>query len=754
MKIKSFFSFLIVSYAFLLLMPFLAVMLLLNYWDNSSTDYYRETVENDVTEGRILFEQRVEALKSGAYSVSLSDEVRWVVTCANVRDNNSEDNYITNLITCGNRLNEAFADGELFSDYSVVTQNDYAFRRQSMSIGKEFFFSNYRNYKTMTYKEWYDRSFKSKSWSLLPIGKVTINGIDETAITFNYPVRYSFGSKADAGAVIQFFIKENDLIGMFSPILEMYGDVYIFDDKKDLLAIISNKDTKPDWNLEEILSKEISGFYKIGEDKRLVVNQKSEGSNFTVIALLPPEIVLMHPQRMRRLAILLLGIIFLFEILLGYIFAKQFTMPLKKTLISMQSIYDDIINIKRKNNKKRIAESEMLEEGVNSLLDKNNQMKDQLKNKDEKYKAIFFSLLYSGNFKSDKQVSDEAKAADVELYEGMHYVMTIYSEYEDKIKEALEKESTNNQAIKSIFKTEDKVLAILLSCEEDVYETGQIIKNKCEELNKSVGKVFIGQGRMYVDKSSLCNSYRQAYYSMEHALKNDSPGCVIHYDDVSEFSNLYHFSSQMRMQLVGAAKSGDKEQVEKLFSYIYEQNFTKAHLRKIIKKCLISEILSAYLDTVKDIISTNDVMPLVEKINDETDARKAMKILEEGFGKICDDVAKRNNEKEAEYHNKLKIFIEENYTNSQFDLISCAETFGLSESYFSTFFKDIFGTTFSSYLEKTRLEKAKVLIIENKMDLEKIAASVGYSSSATFRRAFKRVFGVSPSTWKQLAQQI
>ena len=185
-----------------------------------------------------------------------------------------------------------------------------------------------------------------------------------------------------------------------------------------------------------------------------------------------------------------------------------------------------------------------------------------------------------------------------------------------------------------------------------------------------------------------------------------------------------------------------------------ETNNIDTILRKIIKKCLVSEVLSTYLDTVRDTVNTDDVMLIVEKINDETDPRKAMTILEDGFLKICDEIVQNNNEKEKEYHNRLKLFIEENYKNSQFDLISCATSFGLSESYFSTFFKDIFGTTFSSYLEKIRLEKAKVLIVENKMDLEKIASSVGYSSSATFRRAFKRVFGVSPSTWKQLAQQI
>lgn len=73
------------------------------------------------------------------------------------------------------------------------------------------------------------------------------------------------------------------------------------------------------------------------------------------------------------------------------------------------------------------------------------------------------------------------------------------------------------------------------------------------------------------------------------------------------------------------------------------------------------------------------------------------------------------------------------------------QPFGLSESYFSLFFKETMGKTFGSYLEGVRLEKAKRLIAQGNFDLEKISEMVGYSSSATFRRAFKRAYGVAPS---------
>ena len=91
----------------------------------------------------------------------------------------------------------------------------------------------------------------------------------------------------------------------------------------------------------------------------------------------------------------------------------------------------------------------------------------------------------------------------------------------------------------------------------------------------------------------------------------------------------------------------------------------------------------------------------------------------------------------------------DNYANPQFGLSMAAEEFSLSESYFSQFFKNIMGQVFSTYLEEVRLQRACALIEEGGQDLETIAEQIGYSNSASFRRAFKRVYGVAPSGWKK-----
>lgn len=59
------------------------------------------------------------------------------------------------------------------------------------------------------------------------------------------------------------------------------------------------------------------------------------------------------------------------------------------------------------------------------------------------------------------------------------------------------------------------------------------------------------------------------------------------------------------------------------------------------------------------------------------------------------------------------------------------------------------GQTFRQIVDTVRLERAKKFLLDTDMTLTEITSSIGYAQSAIFTRAFKRLTGVTPSTWKQ-----
>lgn len=75
-----------------------------------------------------------------------------------------------------------------------------------------------------------------------------------------------------------------------------------------------------------------------------------------------------------------------------------------------------------------------------------------------------------------------------------------------------------------------------------------------------------------------------------------------------------------------------------------------------------------------------------------------------------------------------------------------AEMCYLSEYYFCRFFKTETGFSVTEYINKMRVEKAKILLKKSRLTLSEIAVQVGFSDSNYFCRIFKKYEGVTPNS--------
>ncbi|AAZ27265.1 AraC family transcriptional regulator [Colwellia psychrerythraea] len=80
---------------------------------------------------------------------------------------------------------------------------------------------------------------------------------------------------------------------------------------------------------------------------------------------------------------------------------------------------------------------------------------------------------------------------------------------------------------------------------------------------------------------------------------------------------------------------------------------------------------------------------------------------------------------------------------------SLAKAIGMSRSRFSEHFHNYIGETPMRYLHTCRMEVAKQKIEETESTLNIISEEVGYASDSAFKKAFKKFFGNTPSTFRQ-----
>lgn len=86
--------------------------------------------------------------------------------------------------------------------------------------------------------------------------------------------------------------------------------------------------------------------------------------------------------------------------------------------------------------------------------------------------------------------------------------------------------------------------------------------------------------------------------------------------------------------------------------------------------------------------------------------------------------------------------VDENYAKYSID--DAANFAAMSVSYFSRFFKQMSGITFTQYLNLVRVEKAIELIQNNETIMATVAISCGFGTIRNFNRVFKSITGYSP----------
>ncbi|CUS44971.1 MAG: AraC family transcriptional regulator [Pseudomonadota bacterium] len=108
---------------------------------------------------------------------------------------------------------------------------------------------------------------------------------------------------------------------------------------------------------------------------------------------------------------------------------------------------------------------------------------------------------------------------------------------------------------------------------------------------------------------------------------------------------------------------------------------------------------------------------------------------------------------EAEDHRRLKRAMQmiRGNIDQQISVHEIAEAVGMTRHRLQIGFRMIYGETVGRIRDKLRMELALDLIRDSKMSMMEIALETGYEHAASFTRAFKAAFGVSPIQMRKVA---
>lgn len=100
---------------------------------------------------------------------------------------------------------------------------------------------------------------------------------------------------------------------------------------------------------------------------------------------------------------------------------------------------------------------------------------------------------------------------------------------------------------------------------------------------------------------------------------------------------------------------------------------------------------------------------------------------------------------------RARDLIDTRYADS-LDVPTLAARAGVSPAYFARRFRATFGETPHRYLLARRLERAQFLLRETDRSVAEVCMDVGLTSVGSFTTSFKRVVGLTPTAYRDLAR--
>ena len=92
-------------------------------------------------------------------------------------------------------------------------------------------------------------------------------------------------------------------------------------------------------------------------------------------------------------------------------------------------------------------------------------------------------------------------------------------------------------------------------------------------------------------------------------------------------------------------------------------------------------------------------------------------------------------------------YVRANY-DKKLSLDEIARNAFLSKAYLSSIFKEEIGESLTNYINRVRIEKSKVLLLDKEVSLIDIANLCGFEDQSYFTRVFKKMVGISPKKYR------
>lgn len=378
-----------------------------------------------------------------------------------------------------------------------------------------------------------------------------------------------------------------------------------------------------------------------------------------------------------------------------------------------------------------------------------------------------------GIYPKNKNIINEFKMLGIELLSDYFAVMILHIDswgstaifenyrYDQSlllspiIKDALDRDYAGKHQVFVVSNDRKTCISVLNLSEQHLENALEICRSIQHSLKADMETICtIAFSSVYKGWEGLSKAMKEAEAALQYHIILGA-GSIIPYEELKEESGIsYNFDARETVErLIYMSVVKGKPSPEEVIQQIKKELFNGYISLPEEYKYYFYDI-NNLLGKVTDKLSLNKevlyVLSFCETLPQfDTQLIKALNKLHELY--LSNNLQKEDYEKEKDLCEQIIEFINQNYSDPNLCVGEIGHNFNLSSSYYlSRRFKNFTGISIFDFLTNVRIEKAKELLLNTDDNIDKIAEAVGFISSATLIRVFKKIEKITPGAYRQI----
>jgi AraC-like DNA-binding protein len=671
---------------------------------------------------RDSMDREIERIDTYVMELNHNEKLSRVAQLPNTPANTPDMFWFEDFLNYFNRF-AFYSTLDLSQCFLFLTRNDVVYGSHYLNFSRKEFYEDYFQFGGMAFGEWEELFFGKRYFAaFLPTKAVTIGKQTGRYIPYLYSLPVISGANENETSRIRgtalYLLNVDDISELITnSVGGIGGDTYILERGNYILVSTDNRQGE---TLDIGISMSgPSGVHTVKLDGKqtLAIYVRSPYNGLSYLTLLPLNIIHSEMYQFRNIMVIFFAAAFLLGLSVSVFLSYRNTLPIFRLLSANSSLQDQLDN--QRLSIKILYVDKLLKNDFASVRDMELSLKHiGLEFGNNRYRVILVRILHNVDVLSNTILHDQDfyKAIIAGLLRPCDIVHTL---------------SHNELAVVAAFDHEDEIDAF--------------ISNIQNEFAGRFGFIpFFSVGEAYDAPVKIHYSLREAQITAEYAVTTESSKHVIWYRDITINNAPDLFTKEHEQNLIHLMRQGNPGALGAYLDDCHESPVYRT-MHTGMKWLYLSHLHIILLRLSANSRAGMDSREVDAQFKGER--KDYFEALRSAYLQLCSHVGKTKKSHNQKLREGILGYIDGNYQDSQLNVSMLASRFNLAESYFSQFFKEQTGETFSRYLEKLRINHACKLLDEGIMSVDDIARNSGYNNANTFRRAFKKATGTIPSEY-------